>query len=71
MNASPLRFLDIYWAVFSNMFVPLPPEHCALPEALRPMFTATDPKVLALLDDGLLDHRELVFEKWLGLPMEL
>lgn len=66
-----LSALDVYWAAFSNVIQPLPPESCPMPEAFRPMFTATHPEVLAALTPALLAHRDFVFEHHLTLPMDL
>lgn len=66
-----LSAADIYWATFSNLVAPLPPEQLAMPEALRPAFTAREPAVLAALSPALLAHRDYVFASHLRLPMEL
>lgn len=66
-----LGALDIYWAAFSNLVDPLPDEHCQIPDALRPMFTANDKATKAAFTPALRAHRDLVFHEHLGLPMEL
>ncbi|MDG2307577.1 MAG: hypothetical protein P8R42_23570 [Candidatus Binatia bacterium] len=66
-----LGALDIYWAAFSNLIEPLPPEQCALPDALRPMFTAQDEETRAAFTPALRAHRDFVFHEYLRLPMEL
>jgi glutathione S-transferase len=66
-----LSVLDVYWATFCNLLAPPPPDLCPIPEALRPMFTANEPEVVAALDPILLEHRDLVYERHLTLPIEL
>lgn len=66
-----LSALDIYWAAFSNLVKPLPPEQLAMPDFLRPIFTSAEPEVLALVEDGLLRHRDFVYREFLELPVPL
>lgn len=66
-----LGALDIYFATFSNLIDPLPPEHCPIPDSLRPMFTATDEATKKAFTPALRAHRDFVFREHLGLPMEL
>jgi hypothetical protein len=66
-----LSALDVYWATFSNLIDPLPPEQCPMPDALRPMFTARDSETLGAFSPALRQHRDFVFERHLGLPMQL
>jgi glutathione S-transferase len=66
-----LTALDVYWATFCNLVAPLPPDLLAMPEAMRPMFTASDPEALAALTPALLALRDRVYERHLRLPVEL
>ncbi|HEY2388608.1 MAG TPA: hypothetical protein VGK30_16755 [Candidatus Binatia bacterium] len=66
-----LGALDVYWAAFSNVLLPLPPDRCPMPDAFRPMFTCSHPEVVAALTPRLLAHRDFVYEHHLRLPMEL
>jgi glutathione S-transferase len=66
-----LGALDLYWAAFSNLLVMQPPEQCPVPERVRAMFGSMPPVVLAALDPALLAHRDFVFAKHVGLPLEL
>jgi len=66
-----LTAVDIYWATFCNLLSPLPPEQCPIPDAMRPIFTATEPSVIALLEAGLLDHRDFIYAEHLPLPVEV
>jgi glutathione S-transferase len=66
-----LSAVDLYWAAFSNLLALLPPEQCPLPAPMRAMFGKTDPEIQAALDPALLAHRDFVFAKHIGLPLEL
>jgi glutathione S-transferase len=66
-----LSAVDVYWATFCNLLSPLPPEQCPIPDAMRPIFTATEPAVIALLEEGLLAHRDFLYAEHLPLPVEL
>jgi len=66
-----LSALDIYWATFCNLVSPLPPEQCPIPDALRPIFVASEPEVKAIVEDGLLEHRDFVYGEYLELPVQL
>jgi glutathione S-transferase len=66
-----LTALDLYWAAMAGIAAPLPPEQCATPEPMRALYAATDPVVQAALDPALLEHRDLVYAKHMGLPVDL
>jgi len=66
-----LSALDLYWATFCNIVAPLPPELMPMPEAMRPMFTATEPDIQTLLEGPLLEHRDFIYREHLELPVQL
>jgi glutathione S-transferase len=66
-----LSALDVYWAAFCNLILPLPPDLLPIPERMRPMFTATEPEMLSMLEDGLLEHRDFIYREHLELPVPL
>jgi glutathione S-transferase len=66
-----LTAMDIYWAAFSNMLKPLPPELMPMHERIRAMFTTTDPTVVAALKPILIEHRDFIFKNYLELPVDL
>jgi hypothetical protein len=66
-----LSAMDIYWAAFSNMLKPLPPELMPMPERIRTMFTTTDPNVVGALKPILLEHHDFIFKNYLELPVDL
>ena len=63
--------LDLYSATFMALFRPLPPEDCAMVEALRPGFEALDDETAAALDPILIEHRDFVYQTCLERPLSL
>ena len=64
-----LSALDLYWACFSNMLAPLPPEQSPMPDWIRPVYTMAgdqDPRI----DPELIRQRDFVFEEFIGLPQD-
>lgn len=66
-----LTALDVYCAAMLGLLAPLPPEHCAMPDPMRALYAAGDPRIEAALDPALKAHRDLIYEKHLGLPVDL
>ena len=62
---------DIYSATFAAMFVPLPPEQCKMDAATRAAFEQRDTAIEAALDPILFDHRDMIYGKYLELPLAL
>jgi hypothetical protein len=65
-----LSALDLYWAAFSNMLVPLPADQCPMPDWLRPIYDASTRPGIAAPDPLLLEHRDRVFAEQIGLPLD-
>lgn len=62
---------DIHWACFSQLVAPLAPAQCpVMPEALGAMFAAMPDAMRAALDPILIEHRERVWERHIGLPLD-
>lgn len=61
---------DIHWACFSQLVAPLAPEHCAMPDGLRALFAANSQEVQDALDPLLIAHRDMVWERHIGLPLD-
>ena len=65
-----LSAVDVYWACFSQMVAPLPPEACPTPQAIRARYASGTPTLRAALDPALLAHRDRIFERHIGLPLD-
>ena len=66
-----LTAVDIYSAAFVAMFRPLPPDVCAMDEANRASFSLRDAETEAALDPILFEHRDMMYERHLELPLSL
>ncbi len=66
-----LTAVDIYAATFMALFGPLPPEQCAMPDAMRAAFESNDPQTEAALDPILFEHRDRIYSEHLELPLTL
>ena len=68
-----LSALDIYWACFSQMLDPLPPEVNPMPEYLYKVWGLTATAIQAAgyeIDPALLEHRDYVFPNYLQWPLD-
>lgn len=65
-----LTAADLYWACFSNMVAPLPPADAPMPVAIRDGYASLGPTVAAALDPALLRHRDLIYARHIGLPLD-
>lgn len=61
---------DVYWACFVNLLDPLPDAVNPMPPLFRGFYTNTDPTIGAALDPILLAHRDRVYERHIGLPLD-
>lgn len=66
-----LTAADIYGATVLALLRPLPQDVCAMDAATRAAFELRDPVVDAALDDVLLEHRAMMYERHLALPLSL
>jgi hypothetical protein len=66
-----LTAVDIYGATVMALFAPLPPAQCQMDASVRTAFESRDPLVEAALDPVLLTHRDMIYEKYLELPLAL
>lgn len=64
-----LSAVDIYWATFAAMIRPLPAELCPMPDFMRTAYGTLPPAVTPAVDEALLAHRDLVYERHLQLPL--
>jgi glutathione S-transferase len=65
-----LSACDIHWAAFSQMVQPLTLEECPFPPGMRDMYAAMPDEVRAAGDPILIEHRDCIFARHIGLPME-
>lgn len=65
-----LSAVDLYWATFCALLRPLPHEQCPMPEFLRMAYGTTTTETDAVLDGKLVAHRDLVYERHIGLPLD-
>ena len=63
--------MDIYAACFMALFRPLAEEVCPMPAPIRSAFSALDERILAALDERLLEHRDFIYQNYLELPLSL
>ena len=62
---------DVYSAVATAMFAPLPEDQCAMNPKTRQTFETMDDATRAALDPILLAHRDMMYAKHLELPLNL
>ncbi len=63
--------VDFYWTAFSNLCELMPQEICPLEKAVLPMFENVPKEVISALDTTLLEHRDMMMQKFFKIPMEL
>jgi glutathione S-transferase len=61
--------LDIYAATSANTVATLPPDACPMPEPVRHAFETLDRTVREAVPNGLLRHRDRMYERHLPLPL--
>ena len=62
---------DIYSATAMAMFGPLPQEQCRMDPASRAAFETRDASAGAAPDPVLFEHRDMMYAKYLELPLSL
>lgn len=65
-----LSACDIHWAAFSQMAQPLTLEQCPFPPGMREMYDQMPPEVRAAGDAILIEHRDRIFARHIGVPLE-
>ena len=66
-----LSALDILWAGFCGLFVPIPEAICILPPEIRALYTMEEPRVRAAFTPALLAHRDFMYTHHLEPPTQL
>jgi len=65
-----LSACDVHWACFSILVRPLPPEACSLTAGMRGMFEAMPDELRAAIDPILIEHRDRIWKRYIGLPLD-
>ncbi len=65
-----LSACDLHWACFAGHIAPLPHEACPMDATIRGRYSSSSPEIVAALDPILLEHRDLMFARHIGLPMD-
>jgi glutathione S-transferase len=61
---------DLYWAAFSQLVGALPEEQCPMGPDMRAVYSYITPEIAAAVDPILIGHRNMIWEKHIGLPMD-
>lgn len=64
-----LTALDIAWAVFSSMLLPLPKAVNAMPPGMRDSYTLNSDLMIDV-DSILIEHRDYIYKNHLTLPLD-
>jgi hypothetical protein len=65
-----LSACDIHWAALSLFVSPLPPNECAMPDFMRHNYSDLTFEMAAALDPILLSHRDMIYQRHIGLPLD-
>jgi glutathione S-transferase len=65
-----LSAADVYWACFAILIEPLPDALCPMSPQMRAVYSNITPEIAAAADPSLLAHRDMVWQRHIGLPME-
>lgn len=66
-----LTALDIYWATFANLLMPLGEDEMRMSAVMRKAYTATDARILQALSPRLRQHQHHIYGQYLELPVQL
>lgn len=65
-----LTAADVYWACFAILIEPMPHETCPMSPQMRAVYANITPEIAAAADPSLIEHRDMVWQRHIGLPME-
>jgi glutathione S-transferase len=65
-----LTAADVYWACFAILIEPLPDAICPMSPEMRAVYANITPEIAAAADPSLLAHRDMVWQRHIGLPMQ-
>ncbi len=66
-----LSALDIYWAGFSHLIEPMPPDVNPMLDEYRPLYQNFDPEVDKAARPLLMEHRDFIYREHLGVPLDI
>ncbi|MYF09852.1 MAG: hypothetical protein F4229_02445 [Gammaproteobacteria bacterium] len=66
-----LSAVDVYWAVFANLFAPLPAEELPALPMIRDAYSCRDEDINAALTPRLRAHQRRIYDDHLELPVPL
>ncbi|TDI60566.1 MAG: hypothetical protein E2O92_05195 [Alphaproteobacteria bacterium] len=70
MVGDSLTAADIYWAAFSQMLVPMPEDKNPITGPMRDAYGNIGPVVQASAHPILIEHRDMIFDRHLSLPLD-
>ncbi len=65
-----LTAADVYWACFAILLEPPPPDQCPMSQDMRAIYSYITPEIAAAASPLLIEHRNVVWQRHIGLPME-
>jgi glutathione S-transferase len=65
-----LSTCDVHWACFSLLIQRLAPEQCPMSAHLGDLFANMPPEMRAAIDPILIEHRDRIWERHIGLPLD-
>lgn len=66
-----LSALDVYWATFANLLIPLPEADMRMPSMIRNAYSCRDAELLDAISDELAAHQRFVYDTHLEVPVPL
>ena len=66
-----LSAVDVYWAVFANLFAPLPEDELPALPMIREAYSCRDEDINAALTPRLRAHQRRIYDDHLELPVPL
>ncbi len=66
-----LSALDILWAGFCGVFIPIPQTICPIPDDVRALYTIGEARIRAAFTPALLEHRDFMYTRHMAPPTRL
>jgi hypothetical protein len=71
LHGEVLTALDLGWAAFAALILPLPEDSCPMNELWRDLYSWTPRDSSPESVRTLLDHRDRIYREWIGLPIDV